>query len=86
MLGVVVVGAYSAVATSLILLFLRVTVGLRVSIAEEARGLDVGLHDLTSPAFLVPSPVHPTTTATLETPSFGRSTTVGVWNEETAFT
>lgn len=43
-LAVVVVFAYSAAATSLILLVLRATVGLRVTEAQEKRGLDCALH------------------------------------------
>ncbi|RXL79555.1 ammonium transporter, partial [Citrobacter sp. AAK_AS5] len=39
--------AYSAIATSAILLALKHTVGLRVTEEEELQGLDLSLHDET---------------------------------------
>jgi hypothetical protein len=44
LLGVLVVTAYCLVATSLIFLLLRHTIGLRVSPQQEIRGLDSAMH------------------------------------------
>lgn len=43
LLGVIVVALYSAAATAVILYVLQLLIGLRVSRAEEARGLDVDM-------------------------------------------
>ncbi len=43
-LGVVVVGVYSAFVTGILFLVLKATVGIRVSSEEETEGLDTALH------------------------------------------
>ncbi len=43
-LGVVVVGVYSALVTGILFLVLKATVGIRVSPEEETEGLDTALH------------------------------------------
>lgn len=46
LLGILVVGGFTFVASALIWLALKVTVGIRVSVEEEIEGLDVGEHGL----------------------------------------
>lgn len=48
MTGIVAAGAYTLIASAIFWLIIKATVGLRVSLAEEIEGLDIGEHGNTA--------------------------------------
>ncbi|ANW99074.1 adenylate cyclase [Thermoclostridium stercorarium subsp. thermolacticum DSM 2910] len=58
LLGIIAVGAFVFVSTSLVWLILKETVGIRVSLEEEIQGLDIGEHGNTAyPDFAIVAPI-----------------------------
>jgi len=47
-IGVVAVGAFTVVFAGIVLTAIKATIGLRVSLAEEAEGLDLAEHDMSA--------------------------------------
>ncbi len=57
-LGIVAVGAFVFVSSALVWLLLKKTIGIRVSLAEEIQGLDIGEHgNYAYPDFAIAAPV-----------------------------
>ena len=46
LIGIVAIGAFTFLFAFLVFYLLKITIGIRVDIEEEVRGLDVGEHDM----------------------------------------